>query len=87
MGGRGWAGWSGVRGGKWDNCNSIINKYFFLKRNDVKNEGGDRFSPLAGCGILPGGHVSIKWDTFRGKQEDSETTQSCVENSQKPYLA
>ena len=27
MGGRGWAGWSGVRGGKRDNCNSIINKY------------------------------------------------------------
>ena len=26
MGGRGWAGWSGV-GGEWDNCNSIINKY------------------------------------------------------------
>ena len=25
--GRGWAGWSGVGGGKWDNCNSIINKY------------------------------------------------------------
>ena len=30
MGGRGWAGWSGV-GGKWDNCNSIINKY--IKKN------------------------------------------------------
>ena len=34
MGGMGWAGWSGVRGGEWDNCNSIINKYikkiFFL---------------------------------------------------------
>ena len=27
MGGRGWAGWSGVKGQKWDNCNSIINKY------------------------------------------------------------
>ena len=24
--GGGWAGWSGM-GGKWDNCNSIINKY------------------------------------------------------------
>ena len=31
MGGRGWAGWSGVRGGKWDNCNSIINKYILKK--------------------------------------------------------
>ena len=25
--GRGWVEWSGVKGGKWDNCNSIINKY------------------------------------------------------------
>ena len=30
--GGGWAGWSGV-GGKWDNCNSIINKYIKKKRN------------------------------------------------------
>ena len=29
VGGRGWAGWSGVRGREWDNCNSIINKYIF----------------------------------------------------------
>ena len=27
VGGRGWAGWSGVKRGKWDNCTSIINKY------------------------------------------------------------
>ena len=27
MEGRGWAGWSGVKGGIWDNYNSIINKY------------------------------------------------------------
>ena len=27
--GGGLAGWSGVKGGKWDNCNSIINKYIF----------------------------------------------------------
>ena len=27
VGGRGYTGWSGVKGGKWDNCNSIINKY------------------------------------------------------------
>ena len=32
VGGRGWAGWSGVKGGKWVNCNSIINKYI-LKNN------------------------------------------------------
>ena len=31
MGGRGYAGWSWVKWGKWDNCNSIINKYI-LKR-------------------------------------------------------
>ena len=31
MGGRGWAGWSQVKGWKWDNCNSIINKYIFKK--------------------------------------------------------
>ena len=29
VGEREWAGWSGVKGGKWDNCNSIINKYIF----------------------------------------------------------
>ena len=28
---RGYAGWSGVKGGKWDNCNNIINKYIFKK--------------------------------------------------------
>ena len=33
MGGRGWAGKQGTKGGKWDNCNSIINKiYIFFKR-------------------------------------------------------
>ena len=32
MGGRGWARWSRVKGGKWDNCNSIINKFFFSKK-------------------------------------------------------
>ena len=31
--GGGWAGWSGVGVGKWDNCNSIINKY--IKKNNV----------------------------------------------------
>ena len=33
MGGRGWAGWSGVKGRKRDNCNSIINKY--IKKKDT----------------------------------------------------
>ena len=38
MGGRGRAGWSGVKGWKWDNCNSIINKYIlkFFKRKTIK---------------------------------------------------
>ena len=35
--GGGWAGWSGV-GGKWDNCNSIINKYIKKKRKTKKNK-------------------------------------------------
>ena len=37
MGGRGWAGWSGVKGGKWDNCNTIINKYI----KNVKKENNN----------------------------------------------
>ena len=31
MGGTGCAGQSGVKGGKWDNCNSIINKIYLKK--------------------------------------------------------
>ena len=27
-GGREWAGCRGIKGGKWDNCNSIINVFF-----------------------------------------------------------
>ena len=32
-GGRGCAGWRGIKGGggEWDNCNSIINKIYFKK--------------------------------------------------------
>ena len=33
VGGREWAGWSGVKGGEWDNCNSIINKYVLIRPN------------------------------------------------------
>ena len=33
VGGRGCAGWSEVKGGKWDNCNSIINKY--IKKESI----------------------------------------------------
>ena len=32
-GGGGQDGWSGIGGGEWDNCNSIINKYI---KNKVK---------------------------------------------------
>ena len=28
VGGRGCAGQRGIKGGKWDNCNSIINKIY-----------------------------------------------------------
>ena len=34
--GGGWAGWSGV-GGKWDNCNSIINK-IYLENKKIKED-------------------------------------------------
>ena len=34
MGGRGCAGKKGVKGGKWDNCNSIINKIYLKKKNN-----------------------------------------------------
>ena len=40
MGGRGYAGRRGIKGGKWDNCNTIINKIYFKKssnRNEEKN--------------------------------------------------
>ena len=33
VGGRGCAGWSGVKRGKWDNCNSIINKIYLKHKN------------------------------------------------------
>ena len=34
MGGRGCAGWKGIKGGReWDNCNSIINEMYFFKKN------------------------------------------------------
>ena len=31
VGGKRCAGWRGIKGEKWDNCNSIINKIFFKK--------------------------------------------------------
>ena len=32
VGGQGCAGQRGVKGGKWDNCNSIINEIYFFKK-------------------------------------------------------
>ena len=31
---RGCAGWRGIKGRKWDNCNNIINKIYFKNRNN-----------------------------------------------------
>ena len=44
MGGRWCAGWRGVKGGKWNNCNSIINKYIFLKLKEENcvSDGAER---------------------------------------------
>ena len=36
VGGRGCAGWSGVTGGKWENCSSIINKIYLQKKRILK---------------------------------------------------
>ena len=33
VGGKGCAGWRGIKGGKWDNCNSIINKIYLKIKN------------------------------------------------------
>ena len=33
MGGRGCAEWSGMKGEKWENCNSIIDKINFKNNN------------------------------------------------------
>ena len=35
VGGRGCAGWRGVKGEEWDNCNSIINKIY--TKNKIKS--------------------------------------------------
>ena len=35
MGGRGCTGQRGIKGGKWDNCNSIINKIYFKKEKKL----------------------------------------------------
>ena len=35
-GGRVCVRWRGIKGGKWDNCSSIINKIYFLKIKKIK---------------------------------------------------
>ena len=32
VGRRGYIGQGGIKGGKWDNCNSIINKIYLIKQ-------------------------------------------------------
>ena len=34
-GGRECAGWRGVKGRKWDNCNSIINKIYLIFKKEI----------------------------------------------------
>ena len=36
-GGRGSAGQRGIKGGKWNNCNSIINKIYLKRRKQLKS--------------------------------------------------
>ena len=45
VGGKGCAGWSGVNRGKWDNCNSIINKIYLKK---------ERAHPMWVASSIPG---------------------------------
>ena len=37
VGGKRCAGWRGIKGEKWDNCNSIINKVYLKKRKKKPN--------------------------------------------------
>ena len=63
VGGRWCAGRRGIKRGKWDNCNSRVNKLFFLKKRSSKwglrfgaNEGALLWSwgvESLGCQLLP----------------------------------
>ena len=48
VGGRGCAGWSGVKGGKWNNCTSIINKIYLKKeiKDTAVGKEKEMFLPL-----------------------------------------
>ena len=58
VGGRGCARWSGVKGGKWDNCNSMINKIYFLKIKKVKGQK----NKLRGCWYTTGINTMVLAD-------------------------
>ena len=65
--GGGWAGWSGVWGGKWDNCNSIINKYIKKKKNSKKKKKKNEKQKVANCFMK-------KKPVFRGQNSRREIT-------------
>ena len=37
VGGKGCAGQRGINGGKWDNCNSLINKIYLKSITDISS--------------------------------------------------
>ena len=69
MGGREWAGWSGVKGGKWDKCNSIINKCIFLKiPKDLKIEKISELydtQSFSHSSLGVNGSLGINWGAFK----------------------
>lgn len=53
------------------------------QRNGVEEEGGDRLSLLVTCHTVPGGHVPVKWNIFRGNKRtmrELEAVSRIVEN-------
>ena len=83
MGGRGCARQWGIKGGEWDNCNSIINKIYF-KKEEKKRSYESKFTCLGRfLGFLQAlskcGHLGIiksirTWTWILTLQS---TTQSC----------
>lgn len=53
------------------------------RRNGVEAEGGDRLSLLVTCQTVPGGHIPVKWNIFRGSERavrELEAVSRIVEN-------
>ena len=48
----GWAGWSRVKRGKWDNCNGIINKNIKKKKVVVEQDVSVGLVEAAACFML-----------------------------------